>query len=168
MSRELVRFWKGSEGSYRELYIRGRIKDNVKYTVICDDGTVKEYLGNVPLGSCELEQMPFVDGVIGASAFKESFEKNPSSYKNKRILVGDDLAFDGDGKLLDEYTPTEGSDTPLWYLLGFGDDVSRPMQVIDFTDKSCRIKSLGMREYQVVDNMLVTYDAVIWHNANRI
>lgn len=42
MSRELVRFWKGSEGSYRELYIRGRIKDNVKYTVICDDGTVKE------------------------------------------------------------------------------------------------------------------------------
>ena len=78
MSRELVRFWKGSEGSYRELYIRGRIKDNVKYTVICDDGTVKEYLGNVPLGSCELEQMPFVDDVIGASAFKESFEKNPS------------------------------------------------------------------------------------------
>ena len=67
MSRELVRFWKGSEGSYRELYIRGRIKDNVKYTVICDDGTVKEYLGNVPLGSCELEQMPFVDDVIGAS-----------------------------------------------------------------------------------------------------
>lgn len=108
MSRELVRFWKGSEGSYRELYIRGRIKDNVKYTVICDDGTVKEYLGNVPLGSCELEQMPFVDDVIGASAFKESFEKNPSSYKNKRILVGDDLAFGGDGKLLDEYTPTEG------------------------------------------------------------
>lgn len=45
MTKELVQFWKGSEKAYDELYIRGRIKDNVRYTVLYEDGTIREYLG---------------------------------------------------------------------------------------------------------------------------
>ena len=51
MTKELVQFWKGKENAYRELYVRGRIKDNVRYTVLQNDGTIKEYLCKKVIGN---------------------------------------------------------------------------------------------------------------------
>ena len=98
MTRTLVQFWKGSENAYHELYIRGRIKDNVRYTVILNDGRIKEYLGYRELNNCDLEQLAAMDDVMSIDTFQRKF--NSLNFKNCRLLVGDNNAFDEDGNLL--------------------------------------------------------------------
>lgn len=154
---DIVRFWKGSEKAYKELYVRGRIKEDVKYTVLMDDGTFREYLGVMPLQGCELEQIPMVDDVVSRTRFKCMV--GTDSVIDKRLLVGDDNAFSIDGKLLDDYEPSSNNS---WYVVIFGKNASVPLQVIDFSNRSAKVKSLGMREYQVVDGILRTYDGVYW------
>ena len=162
MTKELVQFWKGKENAYRELYIRGRIKDNVRYTVLQNDGTVKEYLGKKIIGNCDLEQLAALDDAISIDTFQENYSKG--LYKNCRLLVGDNNAFDENGKLKDSYTPTE-TEKSLWYVIAFGDDTKEPTQLIDFTDKTARLKTYAMKEYQVVDNILTSYNQIIWYEA---
>ena len=162
MTKELVQFWKGKENAYRELYIRGRIKDNVRYTVLQNDGTVKEYLGKKIIGNCDLEQLAALDDAISIDAFQENYSKG--LYKNCRLLVGDNNAFDENGKLKDSYTPTE-TEKSLWYVIAFGDDTKEPTQLIDFTDKTARLKTYAMKEYQVVNNVLTSYNQIIWYEA---
>ena len=162
MTKELVQFWKGKENAYRELYIRGRIKDNVRYTVLQNDGTVKEYLGKKIIGNCDLEQLAALDDAISIDTFQENYSKG--LYKNCRLLVGDNNAFDENGKLKDSYTPTE-TEKSLWYVIAFGDDTKEPTQLIDFTDKTARLKTYAMKEYQVVDNVLTSYNQIIWYEA---
>ena len=77
MTKELVQFWKGSEKAYNELYIRGRIKDNVRYTVLYEDGTIREYLGKRILNNCDLEQLAALDDVISVKRFQ-------TQYSNKK------------------------------------------------------------------------------------
>ena len=163
MAKELVQFWKGKENAYRELYNRGRIKDNVRYTVIQNDGTIKEYLGKTTLNNCDLEQIAALDDAISIDVFQDNFKKR--LYKNCRLLVGDNNAFDNEGKLLDDYTPTE-TDKSLWYAIIFGESTTIPTQIIDFTGRTARIKSYQMKEYQVVDGILTSYNHIIWHNKN--
>lgn len=160
MAKELVKFWKGSENAYKELYIRGRIKDDVRYTVIQNDGLVKEYLGKKPINNCDLEQLAFVDDVVKLDIFQENFKKG--KYKNCRLLVGDNNAFDEDGYLKDDYTPST-SESSLWYIIVFGESTIEPINIIDFTDKTTRVKSYGMKEYQVVNNVLISYNHMIWN-----
>ena len=162
MTKELVQFWKGKENAYRELYIRGRIKDNVRYTVLQNDGTVKEYLGKKIVGNCDLEQLAALDDAISIDTFQENYSKG--LYKNCRLLVGDNNAFDENGKLKDSYTPTE-TEKSLWYVIAFGDDTKEPTQLIDFTDKTARLKTYAMKEYQVVNNVLTSYNQIIWNEA---
>ena len=45
----------------------------------------------------------------------------------------------------------------------FEQEPSKPSQIIDFSDKTARIKTYNMKEYQVVDKVLTTYDNIIWH-----
>lgn len=161
MARELVQFWKGDEEGYKKLYVRGRIKDNVRYTVKMNDGTIREYLGNDILDNSDLEQIAAVDDIISIDKFTDGFDKG--EYTNCRLLVGDNNAFDENGNLKTEYTPSQTDNNILWYIIIFKDDTSKPSNVIDFTGKTVRIKSLGMREYMMVDNIITTYDAVIWH-----
>lgn len=160
MVRELVRFWKGGENAYRELYIRGRIKDDVRYTVIQNDGLVKEYLGKKPINNCDLEQLAFVDDVVKLDIFQENFKEG--KYKNCKLLVGDNNAFDEDGYLKDNYTPSV-SESSLWYVIIFGESTIEPTNIIDFTDKTARVKSYGMKEYQVVNDVLTSYNHMIWN-----
>ena len=160
MTKELVQFWKGSEKAYNELYIRGRIKDNVRYTVLYEDGTIREYLGKRILNNCNLEQLAALDDVISVKSFQAQISNK--KFTNCRILVGDNNAFDEKGRLKDDYTPTD-SDTSLWYVMVFEQEPSKPSQIIDFSDKTARIKTYNMKEYQVVDNVLTTYDNIIWH-----
>ena len=155
MTRTLVQFWKGSENAYHELYIRGRIKDNVRYTVILNDGRIKEYLGYRELNNCDLEQLAAMDDVMSIDTFQRKF--NSLNFKN---------AFDEDGNLKDEYVPSD-TDSTLWYVVVFGNDPSKPTQLIDFNEKTARIKTMGMKEYQVVDNVLMTYNSIIWHENNK-
>ena len=162
MTKELVQFWKGKENAYRELYIRGRIKDNVRYTVLQNDGTVKEYLGKKIIGNCDLEQLAALDDAISIDTFQENYSKG--LYKNCRLLVGDNNAFDENGKLKDSYTPTE-TEKSLWYVIAFGDDTKEPTQLIDFTNKTARLKTYAMKEYQVVNNVLTSYNQIIWYEA---
>lgn len=162
MTKELVQFWKGKENAYRELYIRGRIKDNVRYTVLQNDGIVKEYLGKKIIGNCDLEQLAALDDAISIDTFQENYSKG--LYKNCRLLVGDNNAFDENGKLKDSYTPTE-TEKSLWYVIAFGDDTKEPTQLIDFTDKTARLKTYAMKEYQVVNNVLTSYNQIIWYEA---
>lgn len=162
MTKELVQFWKGKENAYQELYIRGRIKDNVRYTVLQNDGTVKEYLGKKIIGNCDLEQLAALDDAISIDTFQENYSKG--LYKNCRLLVGDNNAFDENGKLKDSYTPTE-TEKSLWYVIAFGDDTKEPTQLIDFTDKTARLKTYAMKEYQVVNNVLTSYNQIIWYEA---
>lgn len=162
MTKELVQFWKGKENAYRELYIRGRIKDNVRYTVLQNDGTVKEYLGKKIIGNCDLEQLAALDDAISIDTFQENYSRG--LYKNCRLLVGDNNAFDENGKLKDSYTPTE-TEKSLWYVIAFGDDTKEPTQLIDFTDKTARLKTYAMKEYQVVNNVLTSYNQIIWYEA---
>lgn len=164
MAKELVQFWKGDEDGYHSLYVRGRIKSNVRYTVKMKDGTIREYLGNDILDNSDLEQIAAVDNVISINAFQEGFNNN--EYTNCRLLVGDDNAFDENGNLKTSYTPTQ-SDSTLWYVMVFRDDASKPANIIDFSNKTVRIKSMGMREYMIVDNLLTTYDAIIWHETSK-
>lgn len=164
MAKELVQFWKGNEDGYKKLYVRGRIKDNVRYTVKMNDGTIREYLGNDILDNSDLEQVAAVDNIISIDKFTEGLGKG--EYTNCRLLVGDNNAFDTDGKLKTDYTSTE-SENVLWYIIVFKDDASKPSNIIDFTDKTARVKSMGMREYVLVDNILTTYDAVIWHEQSK-
>lgn len=164
MAKELVQFWKGSENAYHELYIRGRIKDNVRYTVILNDGRIKEYLGYRELNNCDLEQLAAMDDVMSIDTFQRKF--NSLNFKNCRLLVGDNNAFDEDGNLKDEYVPSD-TDSTLWYAVVFGNDPSKPTQLIDFNEKTARIKTMGMKEYQVVDNVLMTYNSIIWHENNK-
>lgn len=163
MNKELVQFWKGKENAYRELCIRGRIKDNVRYTVIQNDGTIKEYLGKIVLDNCDLEQIAALDDAVSIDKFQENFKKG--LYKNCRLLVGDDNAFDAEGKLLDDYIATV-SDTSLWYAIVFGDSETTPTQIIDFSNKTARIKAYKMKEYQVVDGILISYNNIVWNNKN--
>lgn len=160
MTKELVQFWKGKEKAYRELYVRGRIKDNVRYTVIQEDGTIKEYLGKKIINNCDLEQIAALDDVISIDTYNENYSKG--KYKNCRLLVGDNNAFDSDGKLMDAYEPSSDEHS-LWYAVIF-DNGTEPLQIIDFTEKTARIKSYGMKEYQVVNGMLTTYDQLVWNN----
>lgn len=160
MTKELVQFWKGKENAYRELYVRGRIKDNVRYTVLQNDGTIKEYLGKKVIGNCDLEQLAALDDAISIDTFQENYGKG--LYKNCRLLVGDNNAFDENGKLKDSYTPSE-TEKSLWYVIVFGDDTKEPMQLIDFTDKTARLKTYAMKEYQVVDNVLTSYNQIVWY-----
>lgn len=160
MTKELVQFWKGKENAYRELYVRGRIKDNVKYTVLQNDGTIKEYLGTKIIGNCDLEQLAALDDAISIDTFQENYSKG--LYKNCRLLVGDNNAFDEDGKLKDSYTPSK-TEKSLWYVIVFGDDIKTPSQLIDFTDKTARLKTYAMKEYQVVDNILTSYNQIVWN-----
>lgn len=160
MSKEIIRFWKGSENAYHELYKRGRLKDNVRYTVISADGTIVEYLGKTVINNGDLEQLAALDTVMSLSTFQEKIKKQELS--NCRLLVGDDNAFDSNGVLLDTYEPSK-SETSLWYVIIFDDDTTKPKQIIDFTDKTARIKQYDMKEYQVVNNMLTTYDHIIWN-----
>lgn len=162
MTKELVQFWKGKENAYRELYVRGRIKDNVRYTVLQNDGTIKEYLGKKVIGNCDLEQLAALDDAISIDTFQENYGKG--LYKNCRLLVGDNNAFDENGKLKDSYTPSE-TEKSLWYVIVFGDDTKEPMQLIDFTDKTARLKTYAMKEYQVVDNVLTSYNQIVWYEA---
>lgn len=158
--KELVKFWKGSESAYHELYVRGRIKDNIRYTVIQNDGLVKEYLGKRAMSNCDLEQLAFVDDIVKLDTFQEKFKEG--KYKNCRLIVGDNNAFDKDGRLKDVYTPSvsEGS---LWYVVVFGDDATEPINIIDFSDKTARVKTYGMKEYQVVNGILTSYNNIIWY-----
>ena len=160
MTKELVQFWKGKENAFRELYIRGRIKDNVRYTVLQNDGTIKEYLGKKVIGNCDLEQLAALDDAISINTFQENYGKG--IYKNCRLLVGDNNAFDENGKLKDSYIPSE-TEKSLWYVIVFGDDTKEPIQLIDFTNKTARLKTYAMKEYQVVDNVLTSYNQIIWH-----
>lgn len=160
MSKEIIRFWKGGENAYHELYKRGRLKDNVRYTVISADGTIVEYLGTTVINNGDLEQLAALDTVMSLSTFQEKIKKQELS--NCRLLVGDDNAFDSNGVLLDTYEPSK-SETSLWYVIIFDDDTTKPKQIIDFTDKTARIKQYDMKEYQVVNNMLTTYDHIIWN-----
>lgn len=162
MSNVLVQFWKGSEAAYNELYKRGRIKDNVRYTVICENKQIKEYLGKQIINNGNLEQLAALDDVMSISIFQDKYKKGEIS--NCRLLVGDDNAFDSQGKLLDEYEPStaEGS---LWYAVIFNEGDSEPSQIIDFSNMTARIKSYKMKEYQVIDNVLTTYDHIIWHSS---
>lgn len=160
MTKELVQFWKGKENAYRELYVRGRIYDNVRYTVLQNDGTIKEYLGKNVIGNCDLEQLAALDDAISINTFQENYNKG--LYKNCRLLVGDSNAFDENGKLKDSYTPSE-TEKSLWYVIVFGEDTKEPMQIIDFTDKTARLKTYAMKEYQVVDNILTSYNQIVWY-----
>lgn len=160
MTNELVQFWKGCENAYKELYVRGRIKDNVRYTVKQNDGTIREYLGKQIIGNSDLEQLPALDDAISISTFQENFKKG--LYKNCRLLVGDNNAFDENGKLKDLYTPTE-TEKPLWYVIVFGDSTTTPTNIIDFTDKTARLKTYAMKEYQVVNKMLSSYNQIVWY-----
>lgn len=160
MTNELVQFWKGSENAYKELYVRGRIKNNVRYTVKQNNGTIREYLGKQIIGNSDLEQLPALDDAISISTFQENFKKG--LYKNCRLLVGDNNAFDENGKLKDLYTPTE-TENPLWYVIVFGDSTTIPTNIIDFTDKTARLKTYAMKEYQVVNKMLSSYNQIVWH-----
>lgn len=160
MAKEIIRFWKGSENAYKELYKRGRIKDGIRYMVICLDGSVKEYLGKNVINNGDLEQIAALDNAISITSFQEKLKKE--EFSNCRLLVGDDNAFDSDGKLLDEYEPSE-SETSLWYVVIFDDNKKQPKQIIDFSSKTARIKAYKMKEYQVVDNVLMTYNHMIWN-----
>lgn len=160
MTKELVQFWKGSEAAYKELYKRGRIKDYIRYTVLCDNGQIKEYLGKRVLDNCDLEQLAALDDVISISAFREKYKKGEIS--NCRLLVGDDNAFDEQGKLLDEYEPSS-AESSLWYAIVFNEGDTEPSQIIDFSNMTARIKTYGMKEYQVVDNVLTSYNHIVWH-----
>lgn len=162
MANELIRFWKGSENAYRELFIRGRIKEDVRYSVICNDGTIKEYLGKTPIDNCDLEQIAMLDDAVSIDTFQENYKKG--LYKNCRLLVGDNNAFDSNGKLLDEYTPSVSENT-LWYVFVFSDDAVSPTMTIDFTNKSARIKSYTSKEYQVIDGVLTSYNHIVWHDS---
>lgn len=160
MNREILRFWKGSEKAYRELYKRGRIKDDIRYTVICEDGTVKDYLGKTILNNGDVEQIAALDTAMSLSTFQDKLKKQELS--NCRLLVGDNNAFDANGNLLDTYEPSK-SDTSLWYAIIFDEDTTQPKQILDFSDKTARIKQYGMKEYQVVNNVLTTYNHLVWH-----
>ena len=88
MSRELVRFWKGSEGSYRELYIRGRIKDNVKYTVICDDGTHVTSKGNYTKNATTVVgEIAALDTQVKANADAIATEKTRAEQAEAKALA---------------------------------------------------------------------------------
>ena len=160
MAKELVQFWKGNEKAYRELYVRGRIKDNVRYTVIQKNGTIKEYLGKTVLNNCGLEQIAALDDVVSIDTFQSNVKKG--LYQNCRLLVGDNNAFDSEGKLLDDYTPSV-SENSLWYAVVFAESTTTPTQIIDFSDRTARINAYGMKEYQVVDGVLTSYNHMIWH-----
>lgn len=161
MVKELIQFWKGSENAYRELYIRGRIKDNIRYTVLQNDGTIKEYLGKKIINNGDLEQIAALDDAISVTTFQSKM-KEGSIEKGSRLLVGDDKAFDEQGYLKDCYTPSE-SEKSLWYAIIFEDDITNPSEIIDFTNRTARLKKYGMKEYQVVDNMLTSYDHLVWY-----
>ena len=75
MAKELVQFWKGNEDGYKKLYVRGRIKDNVRYTVKMNDGTIREYLGNDILDNSDLEQVAAVDNIISIDKFTDGLGK---------------------------------------------------------------------------------------------
>ena len=105
-----------------------------------------------------------MDDVMSIDTFQRKF--NSLNFKNCRLLVGDNNAFDEDGNLKDEYVPSD-TDSTLWYVVVFGNDPSKPTQLIDFNEKTARIKTMGMKEYQVVDNVLMTYNSIIWHENNK-
>ena len=93
MAKELVQFWKGNEDGYKKLYVRGRIKDNVRYTVKMNDGTIREYLGNDILDNSDLEQVAAVDNIISIDKFTDGLGKG--EYTDCRLLVGDNKTFRG-------------------------------------------------------------------------
>ena len=149
MANDIIIFWKGSAESYATLKLRGRIKPFGRYTVTSSDGTVREYLGTKLIGNSNLEQLACVDDVMSTSLFTEKWNKGELT--NIRLLVGDDNAFENDGHTLK--TSYEPSENPQWFVTEFGDDAKTPIEAVKFECNTVRIKTLGLKEYQ-----LSTYD----------
>ena len=154
MANDIIIFWKGSAESYATLKLRGRIKPFGRYTVTSSDGTVREYLGTKLIGNSNLEQLACVDDVMSTSLFTE--KRNKGELTNIRLLVGDDNAFENDGHTLK--TSYEPSESPQWFVTEFGDDAKTPIEAVKFECNTVRIKTLGLKEYQIIDNKLSTYD----------
>ena len=154
MANDIIIFWKGSAESYATLKLRGRIKPFGRYTVTSSDGTVREYLGTKLIGNSNLEQLACVDDVMSASLFTEKWNKGELT--NIRLLVGDNNAFENDGHTLK--TSYEPSESPQWFVAEFGDDAKTPIEAVQFECNTVRIKTLGLKEYQIIDNKLSTYD----------
>ena len=154
MAKDIIIFWKGSAESYATLKLRGRIKPFGRYTVTSSDGTVREYLGTKLIGNSNLEQLAFVDDLMSKSLFKEKWDKGELT--NTRLLVGDDNAFEDDGHTLK--TSYEPSENPQWFVAEFGDDATTPIEAVKFEYNTVRIKTLGLKEYQIINNKLTTYD----------
>ena len=154
MANDIIIFWKGSAESYATLKLRGRIKPFGRYTVTSSDGTVREYLGTKLIGNSNLEQLACVDDVMSTSLFTEKWNKGELT--NIRLLVGDNNAFEDDGHTLK--TSYEPSESPQWFVAEFGDDAKTPIEAVKFECNTVRIKTLGLKEYQIIDNKLSTYD----------
>lgn len=154
MANDIIIFWKGSAESYATLKLRGRIKPFGRYTVTSSDGTVREYLGTKLIGNSNLEQLACVDDVMSASLFTEKWNKGELT--NIRLLVGDNNAFENDGHTLK--TSYEPSESPQWFVAEFGDDAKTPIEAVQFECNTVRIKNLGLKEYQIINNKLSTYD----------
>ena len=154
MAKDIIIFWKGSAESYATLKLRGRIKPFGRYTVTSSDGTVREYLGTKLIGNSNLEQLAFVDDLMSKSLFKEKWDKGELT--NTRLLVGDDNAFEDDRHTLKP--SDEPSENPQWFVAECGDDANTPIEAVKCEHNTVRIKSLGLKEYQIIDNKLSTYD----------
>lgn len=162
MAKEIITFWKGSAEGYATLKLRSRIKPYTRYVVSYSDGTVREYLGSRLIGNSNLEQLPFVDNVMSTALFQEKW--NNKKLTNVRLLVGDTNAFNDDGQTLKTfYTPSEN---PQWFVVEFADDPTTPIEVVTMENHTVRVKALGLKEYQLIDGKIDTYNTE-WINCGQ-
>lgn len=158
MTYEIVQFWKGTREQYARLRLRNRVRDNIRYSVIEENDTVTEYLGERKISNEINEQLAAVDTVMSSVNFKNSSE----NFNSKRLLIGPSTAFNSDGYLLDDY---DASENDVWYIVDYNKIINGIPNIINFKGHTVRIKSYHMKEYMLVNNKLITYDdELIWKN----
>lgn len=153
-TNHIVKLWKGSYSAYSTI----KEKDAwTRYIVSMPGSTgedeIVEYYGDKRIQPYQSGSLYPVKQVCPLSKLGTL-----TLSAGDRYLVGPDGAFKEDGSLNPDY---EGSDG--WYVvIIYGDNKSERYEpeIKKLGNLSVRIESLGMKEYFLKDNKLVSYDDI--------
>ena len=136
-TESIVKIWRGKRATYDDLVKNNTTDYWTHYFVKESSGIWSEYFGTIPVKQATGQLFP-VDTVVNSL---------PSSLTaGQRFLVGRD----GNDKNNAEY-----------YVVEIADNIS-DSRIIPLADLSVRVKDRGLKSYQIVNNILTTYEGNIY------
>lgn len=140
-ARHIVKFWRGTRNAYNALGRNNELDYWTRYSVIEPDGRRNEYFGAKPIVAPTGVLYPVLDVVATL----------PDNLNvGDRYLVGHDGTFDASGNTIS---------SAEYYIVEIAADLSQST-ISPLGNLSVKIVSEGLKTYQVVNNVLTTYDDI--------